>query len=100
MKLIKVTLMLDYLTLFQLIFFLLFTLILFILSLDKNIFSCQKCKNEYMSFKELEEHLKTHQLKSKSTNLHLTCGKYIKYSFFHHITYLSFRFIENIKIKY
>lgn len=30
-----------------------------------------------MSLKELEEHMKTHQIKSKSTNLHLTCGKYI-----------------------
>lgn len=34
-----------------------------------------------MSFKELEEHMKTHQIKSKSTNLHLTCGKYIKFFF-------------------
>lgn len=48
-----------------------------ILFLDNSTFSCQKCKNEFMSYKELEEHLKTHQLKSKSTNLHLTCGKYL-----------------------
>jgi hypothetical protein len=45
--------------------------------IDVSVFSCQKCKNEFKTFEELEEHLKEHQLKSKSTNLHLTCGNSI-----------------------
>lgn len=55
------------------------TILLFIciMYLDINVFSCQKCKSEFKSIKELEEHFKTHQLKSKSINLHLTCGNYM-----------------------
>jgi len=45
-----------------------------------NIFPCQKCKHQFGSFEELEEHLRTHQFKSKFTNIYLTCGNYIFYS--------------------
>lgn len=31
---------------------------------------------EFNFSEELEKHLKTHQLKSESINLHLTCGNY------------------------
>ncbi|XP_001948732.2 gastrula zinc finger protein XlCGF57.1 [Acyrthosiphon pisum] len=47
----------------------------------ENLFPCQKCKHQLGSFEELEEHLKTHQLKSKFTNLHLTCA-YCNKSFY------------------
>lgn len=52
-----------------------------------NLFACHICKSEFKSFEELEEHLKTHQLESKSTNLHLTCGNDVQNIFIKIPTY-------------
>lgn len=52
-----------------------------------NLCACHTCKSEFKSFEELEAHLKTHQLESKSTNLHLTCGNDVQNIFITILTY-------------
>jgi len=88
MSLIKVSnILLAYIILSNFIYFIFF-------HLGENLFSCSKCKNEFKSYQELEEHLTTHQLKSKSTNLHLTCGNYMTTCFI--FSYLSFKYPKKL----